>query len=109
MKLMWHVSQIEGMWSNRELRYCILVHLNVFLLQFSLNDWNGLFTDNHDVVSLKLYQLTVLRSETEEKEEEDEITLPSVDNMDLLKSKAHYLSQTYTSLALLYSNNSYSW
>lgn len=88
MKLMWHVSQIEGMWSNRELRYCILVHLNVFLLQFSLNDWNGLFTDNHDVVSLKLYQLTVLRSETEEKEEEDEITLPSVDNMDLLKSKA---------------------
>jgi hypothetical protein len=54
-------------------------------------------TDNHDVVSLKLYQLTVLRSETEEKEEEDEITLPSVDNMNL--SKAHYLSQTYTSLA----------
>lgn len=59
------------------------------------------------MISLKLYQLTVLRSETEEKEEEDEITLPSVDNMDLLKSKAHYLTQTEEhtlSLALLYSN-----
>uniref|UniRef100_A0A8C7HQA1 Lectin, mannose-binding 2-like a n=1 Tax=Oncorhynchus kisutch TaxID=8019 RepID=A0A8C7HQA1_ONCKI len=75
---------------------------------FGASAVTGDLSDNHDVVSLKLYQLTVLRSETEEKEEEDEITLPSVDNMDLLKSKAHYLSQTYTSLALLYSNNSYS-
>lgn len=43
-------------------------------------------TDNHDIISLKLYQLTVLRSEKEEKEEEEEeITLPSVDNMELLR------------------------
>uniref|UniRef100_A0A4W5JV41 Lectin, mannose-binding 2-like a n=1 Tax=Hucho hucho TaxID=62062 RepID=A0A4W5JV41_9TELE len=45
----------------------------------------GDLSDNHDVISLKLYQLTVLRSETEEMEEEDEIPLPSVDNMDLLR------------------------
>lgn len=42
-------------------------------------------TDNHDIVSLKLYQLTVLRSEKEEAEEEAEITLPSVDNIELLR------------------------
>ncbi|XP_064828188.1 VIP36-like protein isoform X3 [Oncorhynchus masou masou] len=52
---------------------------------FGASAVTGDLSDNHDVVSLKLYQLTVLRSETEEKEEEDEITLPSVDNMDLLK------------------------
>lgn len=48
------------------------------------------FTDNHDIISLKLYQLTVLRSpKEEEEEEEDEITIPSVDNMELLRRKTH--------------------
>ncbi|XP_026152477.1 lectin, mannose-binding 2-like a isoform X2 [Mastacembelus armatus] len=44
----------------------------------------GDLSDNHDIISLKLYQLTVLRSQ-KEKEQEDEITIPSVDNMDLLR------------------------
>lgn len=44
-------------------------------------------TDNHDIISLKLYQLTVLRSEKEEAEEEEVITLPSVDNMELLRGE----------------------
>lgn len=37
-----------------------------------------LFLDNHDLISLKLYELTVERS-PEEEEEQQEITLPSVD------------------------------
>ncbi|CAN9504505.1 unnamed protein product [Ophioblennius macclurei] len=47
----------------------------------------GDLSDNHDIISLKLYQLTVLRSkkEEEEEEEEEEITIPSVDNMELLR------------------------
>lgn len=44
--------------------------------------------DNHDIISLKLYQLTVLRSKKEEEEEEqDVITIPSVENMELLRCK----------------------
>ncbi|KAG9354453.1 hypothetical protein JZ751_001163 [Albula glossodonta] len=39
--------------------------------------------NNHDLISLKLYQLTVQRSEKEEEEEQEEITIPSVDNMEL--------------------------
>lgn len=44
-------------------------------------------TDNHDIISLKLYELTVIRSDKEEKEEEEEeeITIPSVDNIELLR------------------------
>ncbi|XP_077441595.1 lectin, mannose-binding 2-like a isoform X2 [Vanacampus margaritifer] len=45
----------------------------------------GDLSDNHDIISLKLYQLTVLRSKQEEEEEEEEITIPSVDNMELLR------------------------
>ncbi|XP_068191076.1 lectin, mannose-binding 2-like a isoform X1 [Antennarius striatus] len=44
----------------------------------------GDLSDNHDIISLKLYQLTVLQSKQEE-EEEEEITIPSVDNMNLLR------------------------
>lgn len=36
------------------------------------------FLDNHDLISLKLYELSVERS-PEEEEEQQEITLPSVD------------------------------
>lgn len=47
--------------------------------------------DNHDIISLKLYQLTVLRSKKEEEEEEEEeITIPSVDNIELLRCKTHF-------------------
>ncbi|XP_059213474.1 lectin, mannose-binding 2-like a [Centropristis striata] len=46
----------------------------------------GDLSDNHDIISLKLYQLTVLRSKKEEEEEaQEEITIPSVDNIDLLR------------------------
>ncbi|XP_073334311.1 lectin, mannose-binding 2-like a isoform X1 [Pagrus major] len=45
----------------------------------------GDLSDNHDIISLKLYQLTVLRSQKEEEEEEEEITIPSVDNFELLR------------------------
>ncbi|XP_036974066.1 lectin, mannose-binding 2-like a isoform X2 [Acanthopagrus latus] len=47
----------------------------------------GDLSDNHDIISLKLYQLTVLRSQKEEEEEEEEITIPSVDNIELLISR----------------------
>ncbi|KAM9793784.1 lectin, mannose-binding 2-like a isoform X2 [Syngnathus typhle] len=46
----------------------------------------GDLSDNHDIISLKLYQLTVLRSKQEEEDQEVEITIPSVDNMELLRS-----------------------
>lgn len=42
--------------------------------------------DNHDLISMKLYQLTVLRSKQEE-EQKEEILIPSVDNIDLYRRK----------------------
>ncbi|KAM3611019.1 uncharacterized protein V6R79_012517 [Siganus canaliculatus] len=39
----------------------------------------GDLSDNHDIISMKLYQLTFER--TPEEEEEEEVTIPSVDNM----------------------------
>ncbi|KAG7258660.1 hypothetical protein CRUP_021920 [Coryphaenoides rupestris] len=52
---------------------------------FGASAITGDLSDNHDVVSLKLYQLTVLRSKKEE-EAEEEITIPSVDNLELILS-----------------------
>uniref|UniRef100_A0A8C6PBK4 Lectin, mannose binding 2 like n=1 Tax=Nothobranchius furzeri TaxID=105023 RepID=A0A8C6PBK4_NOTFU len=53
---------------------------------FGASAVTGDLSDNHDIISLKLYQLTVLRSKKEEEEEEQaEMTIPSVDNMDLLQ------------------------
>ncbi|KAJ7987318.1 hypothetical protein DPEC_G00337480 [Dallia pectoralis] len=52
---------------------------------FGVSAITGDLSDNHDMISLKVYQLTVLRSEAEENEEGDEITLPSVDNIYLLR------------------------
>jgi len=43
-------------------------------------------SDNHDLISMKLYQLTVLRSKQED-EEQQEVLVPSVDNMELLSRK----------------------
>ena len=55
----------------------------------------GVSSDNHDVVSLKLYQLTVLRSKKEEEEEEEEITIPSVDNLEQILSKQTQLKNYF--------------
>ncbi|XP_007568989.1 lectin, mannose-binding 2-like a isoform X2 [Poecilia formosa] len=53
---------------------------------FGASAITGDLSDNHDIISLKLYQLTVLRSKKEEEEEEqDVVTIPSVDNMELLR------------------------
>ncbi|KAG5840970.1 VIP36-like protein [Anguilla rostrata] len=45
---------------------------------FGASAITGDLSDNHDLISLKLYQLTVPHSE---QEEEEEFTVPSVDNM----------------------------
>ncbi|KAF7688570.1 lectin, mannose-binding 2-like a [Silurus meridionalis] len=52
---------------------------------FGASAITGDLSDNHDLISLKLYQLTVLRSKLEE-DDEEEVTVPSVDNMELLRS-----------------------
>ncbi|XP_033952449.1 lectin, mannose-binding 2-like a [Pseudochaenichthys georgianus] len=52
---------------------------------FGASSVTGDLSDNHDIISLKLYQLTVFRSQQEEEEEEEEITIPSVDNFEFLK------------------------
>ena len=44
------------------------------------------FPDNHDLISMKLYQLTVER--TLEEEQEEEVRVPSVDNMAQFKGAA---------------------
>lgn len=44
--------------------------------------------DNHDIISLKLYQLTVQRSA----EEEEEVTIPRVDNINLFQGKNYPIS-----------------
>uniref|UniRef100_A0A3Q1J5M2 L-type lectin-like domain-containing protein n=1 Tax=Anabas testudineus TaxID=64144 RepID=A0A3Q1J5M2_ANATE len=54
---------------------------------FGASAITGDLSDNHDIISLKLYQLTVLRSSKDE-EEEDEITIPSVDNMELIRCQS---------------------
>ncbi|XP_034047522.1 lectin, mannose-binding 2-like a [Thalassophryne amazonica] len=52
---------------------------------FGASALTGDLSDNHDIISLKLYQLTVLRGQKEEEDEEEEITIPSVDNIELLR------------------------
>ncbi|KAK9973971.1 hypothetical protein ABG768_022084 [Culter alburnus] len=51
---------------------------------FGASAVTGDLSDNHDLISMKLYQLTVLRSKQED-EEQEEVLVPSVDNMDLLR------------------------
>lgn len=48
--------------------------------------------DNHDVISLKLFELTVERTPEEEKLHRD-VFLPSVDNMKLPESECGVLGQ----------------
>ncbi|KAM7018844.1 lectin, mannose-binding 2-like b isoform 1-T1 [Tautogolabrus adspersus] len=47
---------------------------------FGASSATGDLSDNHDIISMKLYQLTVERAP--EEEEEEEVTIPSVDNME---------------------------
>ncbi|XP_040011132.1 lectin, mannose-binding 2-like b isoform X2 [Xiphias gladius] len=49
---------------------------------FGASSATGDLSDNHDIISMKLYQLTVERTPEEEKEEEDEVTIPRVDDME---------------------------
>ncbi|KAM9857804.1 lectin, mannose-binding 2-like b [Aulostomus maculatus] len=49
---------------------------------FGASSATGDLSDNHDVISMKLYQLTVQRSPEEEEEEEEDIHIPRVDNME---------------------------
>lgn len=55
------------------LSHCDPVYLLVNVVRVAL--------DNHDIISMKLYQLTIERSLEEEQEEED-VTVPRVDDMD---------------------------
>lgn len=47
---------------------------------FGASSATGDLSDNHDIISMKLYQLSVER--TAEEEEEEEVTIPRVDNME---------------------------
>uniref|UniRef100_A0A8C8IMB4 L-type lectin-like domain-containing protein n=2 Tax=Oncorhynchus tshawytscha TaxID=74940 RepID=A0A8C8IMB4_ONCTS len=49
---------------------------------FGASSVTGDLSDNHDLISMKLYQLTVERPQ--EEEEEEELTVPSVDNFEEL-------------------------
>ncbi|XP_041642407.1 lectin, mannose-binding 2-like b [Cheilinus undulatus] len=51
---------------------------------FGASSATGDLSDNHDIISMKLYQLTVERT-PEEDAEEEEVSIPSVDNMDQFK------------------------
>ncbi|XP_056274009.1 VIP36-like protein [Pseudoliparis swirei] len=49
---------------------------------FGASSATGDLSDNHDLISMKLYQLTVERTPEEEEEDKEEITIPRVDNME---------------------------
>ncbi|TRY69762.1 hypothetical protein DNTS_030563 [Danionella cerebrum] len=53
---------------------------------FGASAITGDLSDNHDLISMKLYQLTILRSK-QENEEMQEVQIPSVDNMELLQRR----------------------
>lgn len=50
---------------------------------FGASSATGDLSDNHDLISMKLYQLTVERTPEEvEEEDKEEVTIPKVDNME---------------------------
>ncbi|KAJ0013090.1 hypothetical protein NQD34_017424 [Periophthalmus magnuspinnatus] len=55
---------------------------------FGASALTGDLTDNHDIISMKLYQITVI-SQKNKDEDEEEITIPSVDNIELIRWKAN--------------------
>lgn len=76
-------------------RYDTLTFVSFQHLQVQTDDLHIIPTDfhavldNHDIISLKLYQLTVQRSA---EEEEEEVTIPRVDNINLFQGKNHPIS-----------------
>uniref|UniRef100_A0A3P9J3Z2 Lectin, mannose-binding 2-like b n=1 Tax=Oryzias latipes TaxID=8090 RepID=A0A3P9J3Z2_ORYLA len=55
---------------------------------FGASSATGELSDNHDIISMKLYQLTnEPTSEEAEEEEEEEVTIPRVDNMEQFQVK----------------------
>ncbi len=63
---------------------CVCVHVYVSVCVCACIRACVCVSDNHDLISMKLYQLTVLRSKQED-EEQQEVLVPSVDNMELLR------------------------
>ncbi|XP_028653492.1 VIP36-like protein isoform X1 [Erpetoichthys calabaricus] len=66
---------------------------------FGTSSVTGDLSDNHDIISLKLYQLTVERSAEEEREDK-EVFIPSVDNIPLLREDG--VSQPMSGVALFF-------
>ncbi|XP_062844665.1 lectin, mannose-binding 2-like a [Trichomycterus rosablanca] len=66
---------------------------------FGASAITGDLSDNHDVISLKLYQLTILRSKLEE-EDEEEVTIPSVDNIELIRN--YHAGEGMSSIAIFF-------
>lgn len=65
----------------------------VWILSSSVNYWRmHVALDNHDIISMKLYQLAVER--TAEEEEEEEVTIPRVDNMEHFQGSHHFMPRT---------------
>uniref|UniRef100_A0A3Q2C7G9 Lectin, mannose binding 2 like n=1 Tax=Cyprinodon variegatus TaxID=28743 RepID=A0A3Q2C7G9_CYPVA len=48
---------------------------------FGASSATGDLSDNHDIISMKVYQLTVERTPEEEEEDEEVVSMPRVDNM----------------------------
>ncbi|RXN09874.1 VIP36 isoform X2 [Labeo rohita] len=67
---------------------------------FGVSAITGDLSDNHDLISMKLYQLTILRSKQED-EEEEMVLIPSVDNMELLRTYADV--EGMSSIAIFFS------
>ncbi|XP_034398032.1 lectin, mannose-binding 2-like b isoform X2 [Cyclopterus lumpus] len=49
---------------------------------FGASSATGDLSDNHDLISMKLFQLTVERTPEEEEDDKEEVTIPTVDNME---------------------------
>lgn len=61
----------------------------VWILPSGVDDWLAhVALDNHDIISMKLYQLTV--ETTPEEEEEEEVTIPRVDDMEQFHGSHHF-------------------
>ncbi|KAG9488844.1 hypothetical protein GDO78_005049 [Eleutherodactylus coqui] len=67
---------------------------------FGASAATGDLSDNHDIISLKLYQLTVERTPAEEKMDK-EVFIPSVDNMKLPGMDDHEESMSGFALFLI--------
>ncbi|KAM6930242.1 VIP36-like protein [Xenentodon cancila] len=73
---------------------------------FGASSATGDLSDNHDIISMKLYQLAREESpEEEEEEEEEDITIPRVDHMEQfqVKVEAEGMSGVHIIFTLLFS------